>query len=480
MADLSILKPERVFYYFDKISSIPRGSGDMVAIADYCEEFAKEHALKLVRDSANNVVIYKNATKGYEKSEPVILQGHLDIVCQKQEGSDFDFLKDGIETIIAGDFVTANGTTLGADNGIAVAMVLAILEDNTIEHPSLEAVFTTDEEIGMIGAVNLDMSVLKGKKMINLDAEEDDSVTVSCAGGRDFRVTAPITREKKSGQKVTITLSGLKGGHSGVEIDKGRVNANILAGRVLNYISSVSDINIISVNGGTKSNAIPNYCKIEFCTWDALMIADKASIYLSTIKAELSYREPDFSFAVEIGEDGEFSVMSDELTSQLVYILTCVPNGVIEMSAEIEGLVESSHTLGILETQETELVLHFSLRSNKNSAIEFLQERLKHFFSIIKCKIDVFGIYPPWEFKSNSMLQEIYKEIYYNMTGTQPKVEAIHAGLECGVFASAIEGLDCIAIGPALSDVHTVNEKLSISSTQRVYSLLLELLKRCK
>ncbi len=480
MVDLSILKPERVFYYFEKISSIPRGSGNMTAAADFCEEFAKAHSLKSVRDSANNVVIYKSATKGYEQSTPVILQGHLDIVCQKQEGSNFDFLKDGIETMIDGDFVTANGTTLGADNGIAVAMVLAILEDDTIEHPPLEAVFTTDEEIGMIGAIKLDMSILKGKKMINLDAEEDDSITVSCAGGRDFKVTAPITREKKSGQKVTITLSGLKGGHSGVEIDKGRVNANILAGRVLNYISSVSDINIISVNGGTKSNAIPNYCKIELCAWDALMIADKTNIYLNTIKAELSHREPDFSFAVELGDDGQYPVMSDDFTSKLVYILTCVPNGVIEMSAEIDGLVESSQTLGILETHEEQLVLHFSLRSNKNSVIEFLQERLKRFFSIIKCKIDVFGIYPPWEFKSNSMLQEIYKEIYHDMTGSQPKVEAIHAGLECGVFASAIEGLDCIAIGPALYDVHTVNEKLSISSTQRVYALLVELLKRCK
>ncbi|MBR5495972.1 MAG: M20/M25/M40 family metallo-hydrolase, partial [Oscillospiraceae bacterium] len=244
--------------------------------------------------------------------------------------------------------------------------------------------------------------------------------------------------------------------------------------------SSVGDINIIGINGGTKSNAIPNHCKIEFCTSDATAIADKVSAYLGTVKAELSHREPDFSFMVEIGEGKEYDVMSDELTLQLIYILACVPNGVVEMSAEIDGLVESSQTLGILQTKNEQLILHFSLRSNKNSVIEFLQQRLKRFFSTIKCKIDVFGIYPPWEFKSNSVLQEIYKEIYFDMNGAQPKVEAIHAGLECGVFASAIKGLDCIAIGPALYDVHTTSEKLSISSTQKVYALLIELLKRCK
>ena len=250
MEKLKGIKPEKVFRYFEEISAIPRGSGNMEGISAYCMAFAEKLGLRAIKDDANNVVIFKDGTKGYENSEPVILQGHLDMVCQKTEDCNIDFEKDGLDIYIDGDFIKAKGTTLGADNGIAVAMIMAVLESGEIEHPPIEAVFTTDEVIGLIGAGKLDMSVLTGKKMVNLDSEDPSVLTVSCAGGSDFIMKLPFKKIKKNGSRITISLKGLQGGHSGVEIDSGRVNADILMGRILNYAVGVANFDIISVNGG--------------------------------------------------------------------------------------------------------------------------------------------------------------------------------------------------------------------------------------
>ena len=284
MSTLESLKPKNVFKYFEEISAIPRGSGNMNLISDYCESFAKSNNLKHVRDTANNVIIYKPASKDCKNKEPIILQGHLDMVCQKNDGCDIDFSKDGIKLLVKGDFITAKGTTLGADNGIAVAMVLAILADKEISHPPIEAVFTTDEEIGMIGAGKLDMKLLSSKRMINLDSEEDDVMTVSCAGGSDFRVSFDIDKKSVQGKRISVILKGLQGGHSGVEINKGRVNANILAGRFLNYMKNNTCFDIISVNGGDKANAIPNKCVIDISTSQIDDFVNKATYYLNLIK----------------------------------------------------------------------------------------------------------------------------------------------------------------------------------------------------
>ena len=473
---LENLKPQRVFKYFEEICSIPHGSGDMDKIADYCVEFAKSHVLEYKRDSANNVVIYKNATAGYENAEPVILQGHLDMVCQKLEDRNIDFSADGLDIFIDGDFVKARGTTLGADNGIAVAMVLAILESNEYRHPRIEAVFTTDEEIGMVGATKLDMSLLSAKKMINIDSEEENAVTVSCAGGSDFKVSLPINRVKKSGTEVTVILKGLKGGHSGIEIDKGRVNANILAGRFLNSLAKAVDFEIISIDGGDKGNAIPNLCKMRLCVNDVEKVVNEAEKELEIIKNEISEREKDFSPVITVGESAEFDVFDNELKNNLIFALLCAPNGIIEMSASIKGLVETSLNLGILTTSNEEITMLFTLRSNKKSAHIALENKLKGFFSKLPCTIEASGHYPPWEFKENSELQKLYIDTYKEITGIEPSVEAIHAGLECGIFYSAIEGLDCISIGPDLFDVHTVNEKMSISSTEKIFNVLINLL----
>ncbi len=480
MNKLNNLEPQRVFHYFEEIANIPHGSGDMIKIAEYCVEFAKKHSLKYYRDNANNVVIYKKGSAGRENMAPVILQGHLDMVCQQTEDRNIDFTAEGLDLLVEGDFVSARGTTLGADNGIAVAMVLAILESETLLHPPIEAVFTTDEEIGMVGAMALDMNVLKGRKMINIDAEEDESVTVSCAGGSDFQASLPLTRIAQNGTEITIILKNLHGGHSGVEIDKGRVNANMLAGRFLGFMAQSAEYSIISIDGGDKGNAIPNLCKMRICVNEVEKFTAKANDYLNTIKEEICARENDFSFEISIGEYAQYNVFEPVIQGNLIYILLCAPNGIIEMSAEIKGLVETSLNLGILKTCDSEIFLHFTLRSNKKSAMEFLENRLIVFFNAIPCQIKTFGHYPAWEFNSSSTLQGYYIDAYKTVTGSEPTIEAIHAGLECGVFSSALSGLDCIAIGPQLFDVHTVREKMSISSVQKIYKILNTLLENIK
>ncbi len=479
MAVLNQLEPKRVFEYFEEISSVPRGSGNMQKIAEYCVGFAQKHRLKYIRDNTNNIVIYKPAYRGYESAEPIILQGHLDIVCQKTSDSKIDFDKDGLEIIVDGNYIKANGTTLGADNGIAVAMILAILESDSIPHPAIEAVFTTDEEIGMVGAVALDGSVLTAKKMINLDSEEMDCVTVSCAGGSDFTASIPVVRESVSGNQVTITLKGLKGGHSGICIHEGRVNANLLAGRILNHLNNNTKFGLISVSGGDKCNAITPICEIRLVTDDDSFksVAEK---YIAEIKTEIAHREPDFCGEIEICENIQAECMDKASQDKVIYALLSAPNGVVEMSAEINGLVETSLNLGILKTEENAVSYSFALRSNKKTALKFLEDKLTAYFAPLSAEIKTGGHYPPWEFNANSDMQRLYIDSYKEQFGDTPRVEAIHAGLECGVFADKIRGFDAIAIGPQMYDVHTVNERLEIKSVGEIYKLLTKILEKCR
>ncbi len=472
------LKPIEVFKFFYEISSIPHGSGNMDGIAEYCVVFAKQRGFRFYRDNANNVIIYKSASKGRENAKPIILQGHLDMVCQKNTDRVFDFKKDGIEVVVDGDYLRANGTTLGADNAIAVAIILALLDSDTASHPPIEAVFTTDEEIGMIGANALDMSRLSAKRMINLDSEEEDTVTVSCAGGIDFKATLPITRHKVNANKTVIGIKGLKGGHSGVEIDKGRINAHILAGRFLDLLQKECDFDLADITGGDKSNAIPKYCFITLCSADSLL-AKKAEAILENIKNEISKQEAEFEYTVEC-----FSAVPDEIISKeellsLIFALCSIPDGVVDMSADINGLVETSLNLGILKTEKDSIVFGHALRSSKASALDTLVDRLYSFWSQTNANYHTSGYYPPWEYKEESCLRQLYCRVYNELCNAEPKIEAIHAGLECAVFASRIKELDCISIGPDLFDVHTPNERMNISSVRKIYNILLELLKRC-
>ncbi len=477
---LSGIQPERVFGYFEEICHVPRGSGNTAPIAEYCVEFAKKHSLEYIRDDADNVVIFKPASSGYEGSPPIILQGHLDMVCQKEKDLEKDFEKTGPVPYIDGDRIRAKGTTLGADNGIACAIILAVLEDKNAAHPPIEAVFTSDEEIGMIGAEKLSCGALRGKRMINLDAEDFGKLTVSCAGGSDFKMLIPIKREKVSAKYAEITLKGLKGGHSGIEIAGGRVNANLLAGRILNYVRKIAEFDIISIDGGDKGNAIPCACTVRLALSDSEGFKEKAESYIDTIRTELAAREPGFSADVMVGEEKELSAISRDMREKLIFMLLCAPNGVVEMSAEIENLTETSLNLGIVKTEENSITLLFTLRSNKRSALEFLEERLFEFSSCVKCSVETSGRYDPWEYKAESELQMLYKQVFTETCGYEPEVAAIHAGLECAVFSKKIQDLDCIAIGPDIKDAHTVSESLGIKSVEMIYKQVLRILELCR
>lgn len=477
MKKLSNLEPNRVFYYFEEISAIPRGSGNRKGIADYIENFAKEHALDYVHDDAHNVIVFKSASNGYEDKEPVILQGHLDMVCQKDASCDIDFEKDGISLCVENGYIKADGTTLGADNGSAVAMMLAILESDSYNHPPIEAVFTSDEEVGMLGAKELSADCLKGRRMINLDSEKPEFLTVSCAGGSDFCFKIDTNRRLSTGRELTITLKGCRGGHSGIEIDKGRVNADVLLGRILDKAQSFGGFDIISVYGGDKGNAIPTTATAHLLV-RTTCFKEKLDEYIKEIKSEISARESEFEVHIQEKTENSFQVLGDEAKETLIFLLMAAPNGVMSMSAEIENLVETSLNLGVLKTEEDEITLHFALRSNKKSALAHLEDKLTVLAKKANCRYETLGHYPPWEYKDNSFMQKLYLDIFNEKFGFDAKVIAIHAGLECGMFSDKIKDLDCISFGPETLDVHTTSEKLSIDSTKNTFELVLLLLEK--
>ncbi len=479
MKKLEGLKPARAFEIFEEMCAIPHGSGDMERISEWCVEFARARNLRYIKDDACNVVIFKDGTKGYENEAPVILQGHLDMVCQKTEDSCHDFEKDGLELFVDGDLLGAKNTTLGGDNGIGSAIILALLDSSDLPHPPLEAVFTTDEEIGMLGALKLDMSALHGKHMINLDSEELDVVTVSCAGGADVTVEVPVEREPRSGDRVRILLDGMKGGHSGVEINKNRINASILMGRVINHLAQNKDCSLISLSGGDKTNAIVRTAVAELLVKDAESFKNEALEYLETVKSEIISAEPQFTYSVAIDNNVTASVIADK-TDTLITFLATAPQGVAVMSSDIEGLVESSQNLGIMKTEEDKVRFIFSLRSSKISAMSWLEERLCTLAKTLDAEISTSGIYPPWEYLADSKTRDVWCKCAEEVNGKPVRVEAIHAGLECGVFASGINGLDCISVGPELRGIHTVEERLVISSVETLWKILTRALEEMK
>jgi len=476
MTNLNKLNPEIVFEYFEKISKIPRGSGNMKGISKFCVEFAESLSLRYIKDEYDNVIIFKNGSEGYENVSPVILQAHLDMVCQKEDGVNIDFESEGIDVYTDGDLLKARGTTLGADDGIGVAIILAILSDDSIAHPPIEAVFTTDEEIGMIGASKMCLDEINGRHMINLDSGCRKIVTVSCAGGSDFEISIPVKYKLASGTAISICISGLKGGHSGVEIDKGRVNADILMGRILHDIKKICNFSIIGINGGNKGNAIPVTCKAEILIKNKDKVLSVLKEYAENICKEFSDRENEISIEVNCIKDGEFNTISASDTDKIVNTLVCIPNGVQEMSVTIENLVETSLNLGVLTTYENTVKMLITLRSNKKTSLKFLEEKLETLAETLGCITEIGGHYPPWEFNNCSKVLALYRNAYKEKFGTEPISESIHAGLECGVFASKIKGFDCISIGPDMFDIHTPAERLSISSTIEVYELIVKVL----
>ena len=482
MRVLENVEPKKVLYFFEEISSIPHGSKNEKQISNYLVAFAKERNLEFIQDDSFNVIIIKEATKGYENADSLILQGHMDMVCEKEKWSDHDFKKDPLKLILDKDSLTADGTTLGADDGIAVAMELAILDSNDIPHPRLECIFTTDEETGLYGAKAIDVSMLKGKKFINIDSEEEGVFTVSCAGGITAISTIPLSFEEVEGETFEIKVTGLQGGHSGAEIHKERLNANILMGRVLYTLSKDVTYHLIDIQGGNANNVITKECiaHIVVPSKEAENVGNIIESIHTTVAHECHITNPDVNILSSPMAHETVKAMTDPSTVNVYSLLLAYPQGIYAMSMEIDGLVESSLNLGVMKTVNDSLYISAGVRSAVNSRASFLADRIAAIVAVFGGTTTFEGQYPGWEYKADSALKDMMVEIYKKQYGKEPVIEAIHAGLECGMFAQKIKDLDCISIGPDLRDVHTPNETADVASIKRVWEFLLEVLKESK
>ena len=478
MSVLGHLEPKKVFSFFEEMCAIPHGSRNNTAISNWLVQFAVDRGLEYYQDDAENVIIIKPATPGYEAVEPVIIQGHMDMVCEKAADCAKDMAKEGLDLAVDGDMIYAKGTTLGGDDGIAVAMGLALLDSTDVAHPRLEVVITTDEELGMDGAVALDASVLQAKRMLNIDSEDEGVFTVSCAGGASGKVVVPVKREGFTGAVATLSVEGLAGGHSGVEIHKGRANADMLLGRVLYAAAAKTALRIVSVDGGLKDNAIPTAAKAIVCVENIEVLRQVCAEMDTVLRSEHAVTDP--GVRVSVCDGGNGVAMDEMSTRHVTSLLTCAPDGVQVMSADIEGLVQTSLNLGVLYTQEDQVVASFCIRSSVDSQKMMLLDRLQALAWLLGGEYVISGVYPGWAYRQESPLRDLMTEVFVQQYGHEPKVEAIHAGLECGLFAGKIPGLDCVSFGPDLYEIHTPRERMSISSVQRSWTFLVELLRRMK
>lgn len=481
---LKDLQPADVFGYFEKLSQIPRGSGNEKEVSDYLVSFAKEHNLEYVQDSALNVVIRKKATPGYENSPAIVLQGHMDMVCEKNQDTVHDFTKDPLKLRIVDDMIYATGTTLGADNGIAVAMGLAILASDEYQHPSIELLVTTAEETGMDGAMALDPENVKGRTLINIDSEEEGTLLVSCAGGVTAKTLIPAVWEAADANLVpyAIRIRGLKGGHSGMEIDKERGNSNKLMGRILMSILSETELRLSSLSGGSKHNAIPRESDtvILVRNEDKALVEKKISECEEMFKTELRNPDPGVRVEFEVMPSLPAEMLSKESTKNVISYLYLIINGIMSMSMDIKGLVESSLNLGVITTGKDSIEFISSIRSSVRSLKKDLLNRLVVTAEINGGTVVTESDYPEWAYNPDSKIREIFENVYEKMHGKKPHITAIHAGLECGLFAEKFGQIDEISFGPFLYDVHTPDEHMSISSVKRTWEYLLEVLKNIK
>lgn len=475
-------EPEKVFRFFEEIAAIPHGSGNVKQISDYLVEFAKNRNLKYRQDEKLNVIIWKDGTPGYEDADTVILQGHMDMVAVKTADCDKDMKKEGLELQTDGDFLCAKGTSLGGDNGIAVAYALAVLDSDTIAHPPVEAVFTVDEEIGLLGAAYIDTSDLKGRKLLNMDSEDEGVFTVSCAGGATVECILSYHRAPTNARIIEIKIDGFTGGHSGVEIDKGRANANCIMGRILLNVFQNVGMRIVSVNGGEKDNAIAKISEAAIAVLPETVEKTQEIIErtFAEVKEEYQPTDPNAKIQINVMEEGLCEAISDMATLSVVVSLATMPNGIQRMNPDMPQMVQTSLNLGILRTDEKTVTLSYAVRSSKETEKNFLIEKLRAMTEIFGGEIKVSGAYPGWEYKADSTLRDTAVKAYESLYGKEPVVEGIHAGLECGMFADKIENLDAISFGPSMKDVHTTDEKLSISSTERTWKLLVKILEMLK
>ena len=471
--------PSRVFHYFRQISAIPRGSHHTEAISDYLADFAAERGLEYVQDEANNVIIVKKASKGCEEADPIALQGHIDMVLASEPDKEIDLLKEPITIIEDGDWMSADGTTLGADNGIAVAMMLAVLEDDTIAHPYLECIFTSDEEIGLIGATAIDLSGLKSRRLLNLDSESEGVFCAGCAGGAEIVCRMPVKWKPRSGKILSLKVMGLRGGHSGAEIHIGSANANVLMARMLLGIYKEYPFRMIHMNGGDADNAIPTntMASVLFSkSTDTEKVEELFRVIAEELEREYKVTDPGMSWNVGWEETHFVRTASKANTETLLGYLVSVPNGVTHMSPVIREMPQTSLNMGIVRTDKEGIEAEFMVRSGVNSQTAYLCDRLVFLTKGFGGEAVVRSSYPAWEFRQDSPFRDLAVRTYKELTGSEPGVEIIHAGLECGILAGKLEGLDCISTGPDLENVHTVRERMRISSVANVWTFVLKLL----
>lgn len=480
---LGNLKPQAVFHYFEEMTKIPRESGNEAAISEYLVNFAKAHQLDYVQEPCKNVIINKPATKGYETAPRVILQGHMDMVCVKEDDLDFNFETDALPIYVDGDWLRTKGTTLGADNGIAVAMSLAILADETLEHPALTVLVTTEEETGMDGVMALDPANVSGDILINIDSEEEGFALASCAGGVRNSLKLPIewTILKEAGfVTYEVVISGLKGGHSGSEIDKGRANANKLMGRLLNELHGL-DGHLSQVFGGEKMNAISKraLATVTLPSNNVETLKEKVQAFEDMVRAEFAVTDPEITVTVT-EKELITKVFTEKTATNLEYILKLIPYGPQTMSANIKGLVESSTNPGVVEMFDHEIEINSAIRSSVSTLKAEMNQRIQAIADLTGATVELIADYPEWQFAPESKVREVMKEVYQQMYGKELQISAIHAGLECGFLSQKLGNIDMISIGPDITGAHTPKESLSISSTERVYQFLCEVLKAIK
>ncbi|SDM45055.1 dipeptidase D [Fictibacillus solisalsi] len=478
---LAELKKHPVFHYFAELSSMPRGSGNEKGVSDYLLRFAQSRNLPVIQDKALNIIIKKEATEGYGHVPAIIIQGHMDMVCEKNKGTLHNFDTEPLKLQIKGDMLYASGTTLGADNGIAVAYALALLDASDIPHPALEVVITTEEETTMKGALEVNPEHFSGEIFINLDSEEEGKLLVSSAGGITAAQGLPIQWDSPHEQTSVfqVQIGGLFGGHSGMSIQKGRGNANKLLGRFLKGLSEEFNFHLSSISGGLKSNAIPREAEavIHVPEAHASRLPEVAAAWEETFKKELRTSDPKISVTAEKVDHLPERVYSDETTRSVIHSLMLIPNGVQSMSQEIAGLTESSTNLGVVSSTASTITFVSEIRSSVKSLKEQILKQNEVIAQVTGSTFTTQADYPEWPYRKDSKIQKLFEEVYQARYGKRPEIVAIHAGLECGIFAEKLPHIDAISLGPDMFDVHTPEEHLSIPSTIRTWEYLLSALK---